>query len=1833
MFLLLAELALEAGLFVYSRYRQLTADDVARDHRRADELSFPTAREGDPIPLFYGRVRHRSPNVIWRGGLHTEAVYQEVPIPLIGVQLRGPVSGYEYAIAFQMSLGIPGGTFAKIRSAYVNDKLVGFSLDGNTNIDQLHITGGGISGDASWYGGDLGDLPLAQNGGHFGWVNGWTSDPTAPSAALLPDYAGIANLAFFATNTGANNGWPLGMSPQPDAYSFELIADCAGAIDPTASLGAYLGAINGGDANPANVLWDLMTNPWGRGGIPTSMMHAQSFVDAGQVLAAEGNGFSMIFGDSRSLREAVRVVLDQIDGGLYIDPTDRLVHLRLVREDYTAGSLPIFDEGNIIAVEEWTTSTWEETPNQMTATFNDRDAAYTTRTVIETDDASISAQGKVTASAVSFPGVTNAAQAQVLCYRELRAASRPLRRLKMIVNRDAYLLRPNDLFRFSWAKYGVVLRVMRVSRIDLGTLRDGQISITATEDIFAVTSGTLTFPARPIVALTPATPITARVVDEAPWWLQHHARTNGEITDEDAQRLWYLAVAAANDLAVTPQISLDGGASFVDDVAAVPAFPATATASIDYARTLDPYDTVTGIDLVGLVYPDRIETGLVSGRITYAGHGLVRFGDEIIAFESFTDNGDGTGKIERIWRGLLDTAAVAHVAGERLYFLARTPWGLTPCRLSGMTFDVLDPEIVARLLPSSSSGRLTPATDQPTDAITIGRDDGFTRAARAYPVADLKIAKQGTATSKTPAALATAAIDLTWLSRARASTTITRGDAAAETTTADTTWDVRGTKLGLVPLAPALLRAIAHASLGGLGDPQAEWIPLGRAGHGAIDVAVRTQSDTGWSWQDPAITITAYHWRNLVSNGDFADALSQWSTVSGTPIASTASPPDTGGRYLIDNAFGANLEITETVDVAGYLADGMAAVLWFYGKNYNADSDDTLTASVEALDSAGAHLGTTATTTVTPSLTTWTRYELAYAALPAGTAALKVTIKATGVVGSGSDGTALDPDSACTNITLRVGRFTANLIANGTFEAGALTSWSTISGTFAAVATNPYAGGWCADATVAGTLRQDVTLTAGYEYGTAVLECARGEVGGSNTSHDTGEVKLIALDGSNVVIATATTGAEVIGSGNANAWARRELALVLPAATAKVRVDFVTGAHSALDWCAAIDDVVVRVHKALDPDQVIDLRFDEVPDQPMPRSAAQFAVAFPALASPGYGWDFAAARALIGDLEMTAGAHVKLDAKIVGPWSGDLERVTDTCVEFPADASAEDVATYANTTAMNFATAESFTAIAIVKMDGESNLAATRGILGRMSTGGKGWSLQLETGGNARAVLGGASSTKTATGAVVINDGAPHLVALVYDAGAALLHVIDEDGTDHTTSTAGMGEIAIAGESFRIGRASTSQTTMRGQIARLWIWRGVALSAGEVASLWAFGDDPSGAISILDRDGPLATRGPVDIDGETIGTWGASQVALGYDGTAMTADGGNGWGAAVQGDLTNLTPCLDQENATYWTSGAGAVLTRRVQGPDGFYNAINVHHASGGPTTDYLALALVALGAGNPTMIWYYRNPSGAANTIKVELVSSAGTVIDTYSFTATTRTTWVRVAHTFTWTNPTATGTFRFYATGGATAGDIVVSPKIYVGQIGAAGSTQIQPIALALDAVNGTIGSVSQASRLTASPTMSAQYNGDGEIYAEFALTASGPAAGTILNLRQTSNDNDRRRLHIGAAGRVDLAHYDGAAASTSGNTPVATFATVTAQRGRWARIGLWPTPASFSEVRNAAGAAAGRTAIWTPGTVAPTRIEIGHAAGASEISGLVRRVIVATGPLNPTTYTGGA
>jgi hypothetical protein len=611
-----------------------------------NDLNFPRAQEGDPVPWFIGRVRNKGPNTLWAGDFEARPIKKKQKTGLFSS--KTVITGYNYYVGLVLSWGLgPDVTLHRIWSEK-DDLWVG-----TANVDDQAL----VINKPDLYGGK------DQGGGFTGTISFYTGSFAQPINAYYQSKQGSGDVpAYRGSVLTILEHCCVGEQNTLRALSAEMSRYPNGLGIPG---GMH---IIGDDANPMEALYQIYTSDWG--GLDTSagLIDLTSWLDCATTLYNEANGISLIVTSASDGKTLTDEIMRQINGVLYNDPETGLIVCKLIRNDFgDIETLPVFDESNVVSVAQFTRKLWSDTINTVRITYTNRDKQYEDGTAMQQDMANIGAQGKVRPSTASYPGVSNGDLANWIAARDLAVSSVPLMSAQLQTNRQGASLRPGDRFVWTWGPYKLAQVVMRVKDFDLGSLTDNRVVINVVQDEFAVSDTIIGSPVSSGVSLStpnlPANPVASRIVKECPYFL---ASASG-LAIASAQSVIMVAAQAPTATSDRYDVytSRDGGTTygvseenvvFTDIGTLATAITSTANLSTGVIPNL----TINIADASDLESHTAAEVA--------QGANLMLIDGELFAFEALVV-GSGTITVSNVWRSLLDTSPGAHAIGTNVYFL------------------------------------------------------------------------------------------------------------------------------------------------------------------------------------------------------------------------------------------------------------------------------------------------------------------------------------------------------------------------------------------------------------------------------------------------------------------------------------------------------------------------------------------------------------------------------------------------------------------------------------------------------------------------------------------------------------------------------------------------------------------------------------------------------------------------------------------------------------------------------------------------------------------------------------------------------------------------------------------------------------------------------------------------------------------------------------------------------------------------------------------------------------------------------------------------------------
>jgi hypothetical protein len=543
-----------------------------------------------------------------------------------------------------------------------------------------------------------------REGGITGTLDVYKGTQTQTANDYLQAVLGVSLPAYLGICYAVARKMYVGTSPYLKLISF-VLRRCPN------QLGVAAGHENiGGDANPACIIYEVLTNvTWGCG-VPAALVDAPSFVAAGETLFAEGLGISMIFDSQATAADLISEVLRHVDGVIFADPTSGKLRVKLARPDYNVADLPTLDSSSIDDVK-MARPSWDETKNIVKVHYTDRAQNYTDRIAQAQDLANIQARGgEIAEEEFPFRGFSNAAAGQRAAARVLRTVTYPLAVLELSANRTVWRLRPGEVFKLNWGPLGISNMACRVTRIRSGDPRDGKLRIDAVVDIFGIAWTAYSNPGASswVDPIQPPGLFADSRVIEAPY-----AMVIGP------QRLAISMGANGSPEATGYQVWSDPEGqnyAFTNEVRELTP-SALLTNSMDYNTTT--IVVLNGPQMGALESPSVAE-------FTQGGAVLL-IDDEMIAFQFVARNSDGTYMISGLVRGVMDTTPVPHAAGARAWFISDGSGLVTEAPYDS------DVTVRAKLVPFNSLG-VVEIGDVPEVSVVLAA-----RATRPYVVTNFKV--------------------------------------------------------------------------------------------------------------------------------------------------------------------------------------------------------------------------------------------------------------------------------------------------------------------------------------------------------------------------------------------------------------------------------------------------------------------------------------------------------------------------------------------------------------------------------------------------------------------------------------------------------------------------------------------------------------------------------------------------------------------------------------------------------------------------------------------------------------------------------------------------------------------------------------------------------------------------------------------------------------------------------------------------------------------------------------------------------------------------------------
>ncbi len=442
------------------------------------------------------------------------------------------------------------------------------------------------------------------------------------------------------------------------------------------------------DMNPAHILRDALIAPSSDGSGNAAEIGA-SFTAAADTLFSEGLGLCFRWQTVRDKRSFKSLVEQHIDGICYLDSTTGKYELKLIRNDYDAETIPVFDDSNVV---EWSDDikrpAWDELPNQIKVLFTKR-ANGDQGSITITNIAGVQATGRVIQEERDYGGITVESLASRVTMRDLTARTVPL----WDGSFKATHLDPDtnlgSAIKINKPELGLNNIIGRIVYISDPDGRDNAVTIRFAQDKYAIDADAISSSDDVDTGIDfTAQACTYEMVEEAPYWYLQQELGQDVIDEILAASPGAGLFHATGDQPTGSHLNIDiatnSGAGWVLDGFAefcpVSTLSTGMTAAADDLTAVMPYTQEMGTILAGT---------------------MAQIGSEYLRVDSMAL--DGNTVTVTFGRGCLDTVPAQHYAGDPVFFWQGLTGGNGEEYADGASVDV-------RLLPLSSGDRLALAS-------------------------------------------------------------------------------------------------------------------------------------------------------------------------------------------------------------------------------------------------------------------------------------------------------------------------------------------------------------------------------------------------------------------------------------------------------------------------------------------------------------------------------------------------------------------------------------------------------------------------------------------------------------------------------------------------------------------------------------------------------------------------------------------------------------------------------------------------------------------------------------------------------------------------------------------------------------------------------------------------------------------------------------------------------------------------------------------------------------------------------------------------------------------
>lgn len=238
--------------------------------------------------------------------------------------------------------------------------------------------------------------------------------------------------------------------------------------------------------NPVHVLYEVFTDRrWGRG-FPREYLDDVAWKAAADTTFAEKHGYCRRWSRQDEIGVFAQSVIDHIGAAVYEDRVSGLLTIKLIRGDYIADELPLFDtDSGIVAITDAPVSSPSKMINEVQVKY--RDPVTNDDRIVRTSNLAAlqAAGGASNVLTTEYPGCPTSEIASKLAKRDMRSSAPGLRKFDITFDRRGSKLHPGSVIRIQDAIRNIPDQVVRIATIDYGNSTRGEVKATAVNDVFS----------------------------------------------------------------------------------------------------------------------------------------------------------------------------------------------------------------------------------------------------------------------------------------------------------------------------------------------------------------------------------------------------------------------------------------------------------------------------------------------------------------------------------------------------------------------------------------------------------------------------------------------------------------------------------------------------------------------------------------------------------------------------------------------------------------------------------------------------------------------------------------------------------------------------------------------------------------------------------------------------------------------------------------------------------------------------------------------------------------------------------------------------------------------------------------------------------------------------------------------------------------------------------------------------------------------------------------------------------------------------------------------------